>query len=96
MGWWKVLANLVSWLWASKFFVNTCLLFTTYNKSENWYWEQVGKISIVLNSSLHESFFFKLVIILKIFLHSEYCNTIRGVTPQKYAVGYDRMYIRRI
>jgi len=49
-----------------------------------------------LNSSVHESVFLKLVIILKNVLHSEYFNTIRGVTPQKYAIGYDRMYIREI
>jgi len=35
MGSLNLLADLVSWLWTSKFFVNKCLLFTTYNKSEN-------------------------------------------------------------
>jgi hypothetical protein len=28
-----------SWLWTSKFFVNKCLSFTTYNKRENIYWK---------------------------------------------------------
>jgi len=39
MGRRKLLADLVSWLWISKFFVNKCLLFTTYNKRENKYWK---------------------------------------------------------
>ena len=46
----------------------------------------IGKIYIVLNSSLHESTVFKLVIILIylfIFFNSEYFNTIRGVTLKK-------------
>ena len=96
MGWWKLLADVVSWLWTSKFFINKCLLFTTYKKRENIYWERKGKISSVLNNSLHESIFFELVVILKYFLHSEYSNTIRGVTPKSYAVGYDRTCIKNI
>jgi hypothetical protein len=27
------------------------------------------------------------------FLHSEYSNNFRGVTPKNYVVGYDRMCI---
>jgi len=65
MGRWKLLADLVSWLWTSRFFVNKCWLYTVYNKSENIYWEKKGEISIVSNISQHESIFFELVIILK-------------------------------
>jgi hypothetical protein len=42
-------------------------------------------MSVVLNSSLHESIFFELVLYL--FFNSEYFNTLRGVTPQNYAIG---------
>ena len=54
-----------------------------------------SNISIVLNSSLHESIFLESVII-PIFFYSEYINTIRGGTPKNYAIGYDRLNIRKI
>jgi hypothetical protein len=69
-------------------------LFSTYSTRENIYCEEKGKISVVLNSSLHESIFFKLVIFFP--PPSEYFNTVRGVTPKNYAIGYDGMYVRKI
>ena len=43
---WKILADLNSRLWISKFFVSKCFLFNTYNEREKINSELKGKISI--------------------------------------------------
>ena len=66
-------------------------------KKKNIYWEHKGKITIVLNSSLYESIFFELFIILIVLFFIVFISKcLREVTPKNYAVGYDRMYIRKI
>jgi len=56
------------------------------------------KFPLFFSSSIQESISFKLVLtlLLLLFLHSEYLNTVRRVTPKNYAVGFDRMYVRKI